>query len=224
LAIREGVYTVDLPSEELLSLVQKGYMKGNQISHGAIDALETALKVVKKEEIKVAKANAEFPILTVDTGEIVKRLAKTFLANRCTNKEIERLSSYSKNPFMIPYMFMFLEMFPTADDKKNKNWNKHFSTTYTNVTLRRMTAGTSRKFQQIWKKKDIGLFLLGTYLCIKESYNEEKETYFVKNIENYLKEWEHWYNMAEDMLERGELEELTRRGQKKSASTNTVAL
>jgi len=223
LAVREGIYTVDLPSDELLDLVQKGYMKGNQVSHTAVTALEDALKEVKKEQVKVAKANAEYPNLTADTGQIVKRLATHFLADRCTSKEISRLNSYTKNPYMIPYMFMFLQMFPTSDANKNKAWDKHFSTKWTNVTLRRMTAGTARKFKQIWKSKDIGLFLLGTYLFIQQSYNEESETYYIKNIENYLGEWETWYNEAEDMLGRGELSGLTKR-KAKSTSTNTVTL
>ena len=102
---------------------------------------------------------------------------------------------------------MFLQMFPTSDPNKNKAWEKTFGKNASGVTLRRLTKGTARKFQDIWKRKDIGLFLTGTYLCIQQSYNADKNAFFVKNMENYLSEWEYWYNMAEDMQKSGELRE-----------------
>lgn len=223
LAYQNGVYTVDIPGEELLELVKKGFMKGNRVTQEAMERLDAALTDVKQVEIERTLVNAQYPILTKDTGQLTKRLATHFLGDRLTGKEFERLLAYEKNPIAVPFLFIFLEMFPTSNSKKNAAWNKHFETKWgSSVTLRKMSAGTARKFKKIWKKKDIGLFLLGTYLHVKESYNEDAEKYYCKSIENYLAEWEHWYNMAEDMLESGKLTEFTRREVKRSTNTNVI--
>jgi len=224
LAFRESIYTIDLPGEELLELIQKGYLKGNKPTAEAMEKLELCLLEVKKEELERTKNNAQYPILNIETGQIVKRLGKHFHRGELNSKEFGRLSAYSRNPIAIPFLFIFLQMFPTSDPIKNKAWEKHFGENASRVTLRRMTAGTARKFQQIWKKKDIGLFLLGTYMFIKESYNNQDDKYYVSKIETYLSQWEHWYNTAEDMLESGELAEFTKRDSGKNKSSNTSVI
>lgn len=223
IAVKEGIYTVDLPGEELLDLVKKGYLRGNRVTQDGFDKLDQALNDVKAVEIERVKVNSQYPILTKETGQLVKRLAKHFHRGELTPKEFDKLSAYNKNPLAIPFLFMFLQMFPTTNEKANKAWKRHFGVNASGVTLRKMSRGTARKFQAIWKKKDIGLFLLGTYMFIKESYNQESDKYYVAKIENYLGEWENWYDRAEDLLEAGELSEFTQTSSK-SSSSNTVVI
>ena len=223
LAIKEGIYTVDLPGEEVLELVKRDYLKSMRITQYALERLEEALSVVKKQEIQKVKVNSAYPNLTIETGEIAKVLAGHFLG-KCTAKDLEKLSAYNSNPLATPFLHIFLNMFPTADSKKNQAWNNHFEVTWDNVTLRRITKGTARKFQQIWKSKDIGLFLLGTYEFISQSYNEKSGEYFIKNIENYMAEYEHWYNIAKDKLDNGELDRFTKRRVNKNKSKNTFVI
>ena len=132
------------------------------------------------------------------------------MGDRLTGKEFEKLLSYNKNHIAIPYLFMFLEMFPTTDDKRNAAWNRNFQVQWDGVTLRRCTVGTARKFQAIWKSHDIGLFLMGTYLFIIGSYDKKQDRFFVKSIDNYLKEWKTWYNEAKDRVEDGRLDKFTK--------------
>jgi len=223
IAVKNGIYTVDLPGEEVLDLVKKGYMKGNRITPVAFERLESALSDVKQKEVERIRVNSRYPNLTKETGEIAKVLGKHFFGT-LSGKEQERLSAYVKNPIAIPFLHIFMQMFPSSDAKKNQSWNKHFETTWDNVTLRRLTKGTARKFQQIWKTKDIGLFLLGTYLFIQQSFNEDANKYFIKNMENYMSEYEHWYNQAEEMLEAGELDRFTKRKTNKNKSNNTFVI
>ena len=222
IAITEGVYTVDLPGAEMLELVQKSFMKGNQISTEGYDKVQEALSGAKKKEIEKVKADSRYPIITEDTAEITKRLAGHFLKEGLSEKEFDRLSAYNKNPIAIPFLYIFLQMFPTSNIQKNKIWNKQFDTVWEGVTLRRMTPGTARKFQEIWKKRDIGLFLLGTYLFIEGCKEREGDKYFVKKIENYLAEYEHWYNEAKDMLDAGKLDAFTHREVKRGANTIVI--
>ena len=226
-AYREGIYTVDIPAEELYDLVVQGFMKGNKVTLEGLERLEAAWQQLAGPVVSTLQTSSDFnyPILTKETGNIVKVLAKHFHRGELTTKDVERLMVYNKNVLAIPFLFIFLQMFPTADSTKNKAWQKHFGDNGSGVTLRKMSNGTARKFQSIWKKKDIGLFLLGTYLCIKQSYNAESGKYYVKKIENYLAEWEHWYQQAEDMLLSGELEEYTKTPTTSATSSrNTVVI
>jgi hypothetical protein len=221
IACNNNIFNIDIPSEELLELIQRGYIKNNSLTELGINVLTKKINKTKENE-KIL--NNLYPILTEDTGEITKRLAKHFLGNRLTAEEFSKISDYTSNQIMIPFIFIFLEMFPTANKTKNVAWNKHFDTTWDNVTLRRISNGTVRSLEKIWKKKDIGLFLLGTYLFIKGSYNESSGKYFIKNIENYLEEHDHWYNEANDLLISGNLEQFTKKEVAKSQSNNTTVI
>lgn len=210
IAAKENLYTVDLPSSELLDLIKRDFMRSNRVTSETIEKLDNIL--VNNTTSFDNQICADYPILTRDTGEIVKKLSVPFLGDRLNVREIAKLKEYCKsNALMIPFLFMFLEMFPTSDAKRNASWNKQFNTEWSQMTLRRLSNGTVQKFKQIWKTKDIGLFLLGTYLFIQHSYSEESKRYFIKNIENYLKEYQNWYNMAKDLLDEGKLDYLVKR-------------
>jgi len=181
---------------DLLKLIELDLVNNNQLTTIGHNLLDIILS--DKEEQEVIHNNL-YPKLSLASGDIVKDLAKTFLKN-LDDKEYKRLSVYTKNPIQIPFLFIFLELFPTADKSKNKIWNEHFETDWDNITLRRISAGSIKKFQKIWKSKDIGLFLLGTYIFITSSRNENNNKFFIKSLENYFKEYDYWYNVAADKL------------------------
>lgn len=207
LAMKDNIYNVDLPGDELMTLVTKGYIKGNFITEKAIEEINKNLGNVLEDKIEAGVRNLAYPILNKDSAEIIKILA-SYLFTGYNVKEKERLRSYINNEVALPFLHLFLCMFPTSDNLKNQKWETHFGNNSSGVTLRRLTNGTTRKFQQIWKNKDIGLFLFGTYIFITESYNSENDKYYVKKIENYLAEWEYWYNIAEDKANNGELKQI----------------
>tara|TARA_R110000765_G_scaffold161243_1_gene265623 strand:+ start:217 stop:960 length:744 start_codon:yes stop_codon:yes gene_type:complete len=210
LAHKYGMRATDISTKDLTELVNRGYIDGQTITELALSDIDLALaeevKVVKKKK----KRDTTLPILTKETGQLVKLLSKRFLNTSLTAREFDRLLSYNKNHVAIPFMYIFLQMFPSADAKKNKVWNKVFKTTWTGVTLRRMTVGTSKKLKKIWETKDQGIFLLGTFLFIQQSYSSKGDAYFIKSIAHYLDEWENWYNDAEDRLLNGEFTEFTK--------------
>jgi len=219
-AVKENIFTIDLPSEDLLDLIKRGFMKGNKVTIETLNLIDQCCNKVEK-----VKINPNYPKLTKNTGDIAKRLAIKFLGDRLTNKEFNRVNNYCKsNPLMVPFLFMFLEMFPTSDPIKNRSWNKNFKTEWDGVTLRRLTVGTANKIKQIWKTKDIGLFLLGTYIFIKHSYSNDSDKYFVKKIENYLMEYQSWYEMAEDMLDNGQLDHLLSGSNAGKKNSNTTVI
>jgi len=222
-ATNENIDGIDISADEVLNLVSRGLFKSGKLTEEALLIINNDDKV-KPLEVVGPTNNPQLPKLNPTSAAIVKRLATHFIAKGIPMKEIDKLNSYSSNKLSLPFMYLFLEMFPTKDKSKNKAWEKHFGSEWDNVTLRRITNGTARKFASIWKTKDIGLFLLGTYIFIKSSFNEKSGKYFVKNIENYLAEYQHWYEEASDMLEKGELEQFTKQYKVKSENNNTTVL
>jgi len=205
----------NISRNDLKFLMVLGVIKNNELT----DLGEDLLNEIEKMCDSSLKVNEKLPKLNSQTAELVKRLAVHFLSNRLTDKEVERMSGYVKNNLQIPFYFMFFEMFPTSDSVKNGPWDKHFGTTWDNVTLRRITEGTIKKLNQIWKTKDFGIFLLGTHMFIEQSYNENSNKYFIKSIENYLKEYKHWYEIAEDSLSQGKLDHLLNNSNKSTSNT-----
>ncbi len=216
LAMNEGIDKIDIEPNDLILLINEGHISGNKLS---IETRNEIAKIIEVKTVGKVKKNigATYPILTPETGTIVKQLAKTFLGNRLNGKEFERVEAYfTTNVLQVPFFFMFLQMFPSSVEAQNKHWERKFSHKWCQPTLRRMSTGTANKFKQIWKTKDIGIFLLGTYLFIQHSYSQDADKYFIKKIESYLKEYNTWYQLAEDALESGKLDHLTKKAQQTS--------
>jgi hypothetical protein len=160
------------------------------------------------------------PIFNRETGELIKRFAGHFLGDSMKGAMYkEYMKATNGDEFKAGVLFIFMGMFPTASKDKNTLWEKHFKHNWTNVTLRRLTPMTLRNFNKIWNSKDIGIFLLGTYLFIQGCKNEGNGSYFIKNLENYFKEWKHWYQEAEEILQSGQLNGITQKQSKPKTNT-----
>jgi hypothetical protein len=210
---------VCINSEDLIHLIELQYVFQNKITKLGSMILEYKPKIVN---VEWKSTEVTLPKLTEDTSNIVKRLAGHFLGDMFKGKEYKRYNEDCGNAIMAPFFFIFMNMFPSSNADSNKHWDKHFNTIWTNVNLRRVTNMTIKNFKKNWKSKDIGLFLLGTYLFIKGSHNQEKNVYFVKSLENFWKESDYWYEMAEDLLDKGELTNFTKPQKKKEFNNQFV--
>lgn len=144
----------------------------------------------KKSEIIITKAS----------GAILKEIANKFMDKSFFKTLPNTLDMYKEDKFTGILLHLFLSLFPTSDAEKNTAWSNCFNATWDNVTLRRISTGTIKKFKTVLKNKDIGLFIFGTFLFIVQSYNADKNKYFIKNIENYFNEYEHWYELAKEKI------------------------
>jgi hypothetical protein len=196
--------SVVISNTDMLKLVELGLVEFNKLTSVGHELLDIIIKDDVEQTNDVDITKALYPKLNRLSGEAVKELANNFLKNKLNKQEVSRILAYTKNIYQVPFIYIFLEMFPTSDADKNKDWNEHFDTEWDNVTLRKISRGTVKKFQAIWKSKDIGVFLVGTYLFIMSSRNDKTNKFFIKSIENYLKEYEHWYYLALDKLEKSE--------------------
>lgn len=160
------------------------------------------------------KLNIKGTIKPIYTSEISKQIpAKLVMMLGVVNPETNNLrfpggensvtytaDNYLGGEGLIAYHYLiFLFMFPVAGEH-NKKWERHFfdKFEYKGARLRVRSKGTATAFKRIVKTKDMGIFLFGTYLFIKSCIRENKT--FVKTISNYTKEYQEWYDEAEEQI------------------------
>lgn len=220
LAVYHRNFTLDLSNEDYLNLIDKKLIKNNILTKRALEKIdEITGKVPEKLEVN---SDINYPQLSKQSSEIVKELGAIFLRQGIPASELNKLSSYFQDNFMmLPFMHLFFQMFPSSDSDKNKIWDQHFQTTYNGVTLRRVTAGTCRQLKRIWANKDIGAFLLGTYMYVRSTKSEDSNRYYVMKIENYLKDYKSYYEEAVEALEQKKSDMFNIRN---NQTSNTIAI
>ena len=214
ISIEEGIQ--DNIPDLSLKLSTSKFTSGGNIKDEVRDVIYNRATPVKSLVVR-----GSYPNINRQTGDIVKRLAKTFLADGLTLIEANRMRAYTKNDYAVPFLYMFFQMFPTSG-RNNKAWESHFKHDWIGVTLRITSKGTVKRLEQIWKHKDFGLFLIGTYLFIQGCRSEDSDKYFIKSIPHYLDEYEHWYNEAEDRLASGKFDKLLEKGNRVKTNTNAI--
>lgn len=101
--------------------------------------------------------------------------------------------------------FTWLWLFPTTGPA-NKTWEKLFGTTYTNVILRRSHEVSIKNFEAMASKFDIGIYILATYLFIKDHIKTDGQC-FIPKMENYFKVQEEWYYETAEIVTNAEKED-----------------
>jgi hypothetical protein len=193
--------------EDLVKLIEAGLLNEDcSLSSVSRQLLELykSKKFVKKDTLSIS---------CKEGGLFLKDIAKHLLYD----VDLKKLSKYLKNEKLYSFFMIFMNMFP-KETGNNKRWEKFFGgTNGAGVNLRRITTGTANKFSTILANHDVDVFLLGTFLFVKQSQNVD--LFYVKSLENYFKEWDYWYDMALTSLEN---ESKFINLNKNSITTNTV--
>jgi len=192
----------DIQGENLLSLIRKGYLKNGRLTALSADIISEAQKGdTKEEKIEKVLSKSQFPNMSPGSVDACKKLATYFIGREGISPAWFRayLKYCSDDPVKVPFLWIFTHMFPTRGNE-NGVWNKHFGVEWGNIQLRKFSKGWMRKFNTIYKNKDISTFLLGTYLYIQSCHSEKDNAYYIKSIDNYMSDWEFWYDEAERKL------------------------
>lgn len=187
---------------DLFALTKMKYIVGGRIGK----------ELYVHENVKLALSGTIKPIYT---NEISKGIPKKLCKLLCMTDPVsgslrlpggEDSITYTAERYLggeglISYHYIiFLFMFPVAGEY-NKRWEKHFTGfEYKGARLRVRSKGTATAFKRIVKQKDMGIFLYGTYLFIQSCIRENKT--FVKTITNYTKEYQEWYDEAEEKIKK----------------------
>ena len=190
------VYGIDceLSGSDALSLVNKGLIKNNKIN-------QTLLFRVRPVIQGTLDLNFETkPKGTTDTLRLADNLETRFVPpvhlDTAYRKTIA--DEYFKGDLSVArYFIIFKHLFPVKDAKLNNLWNKHFGFIYGGITLWDPHIRVAKKFLDIYRKRDIGLFLSGCYYKIVDSLDIQTEKCFMTKPYKFLEAYEAWYEVAE---------------------------
>ena len=200
-----GTTAVPIEKENLINLIDKGIVVGNSVDRSIIEALN--------EVKKPRKAVAIFmPILCSESADITIRLLDAVCPDGVPEDDFMKYKGFTKNEALIPFIHVFFSLFPSNNRKKNLAWENHFKVVWKGNTRRVVTGNVIKKLEKIFRSKDAGIVLYALYTHITESYSESNGSgtgnYYMKNINNYLKESGSWYDMVSDQLKEGKLDHL----------------
>lgn len=201
--------------DDLMSLVEDGFITNNRISKGLLTQVRETSKLT-------GTIRAEY--MSEISKEVTAKLARMFcMRNKKTglvklpgdegeeNPVARTAEKYLRNEGLVAYHFIiFLYLFPVKSPY-NKKWEKHFTgSPYKGPKLRNRSKITGSLFLKAIKTRDMGAFLYGTYLYI-ESCIQGNES-FITTIPKYLKELDEWYYIAVEAIKNAEsVEDLFKR-------------
>lgn len=206
LTIDQAVYllasieTIDweLTGADALSLVSKGLIRDNKVNQTLLFRARPMIQGVLDLNFETK------PRATDETLKLAHNLeSKLVSAIHLTNEFRKTVADeYFKGDLTVAkYFIIFRHLFPVRDLKANLNWNKHFGFSYNGITLWDSHVRVAKKFHDIYRKKDIGLFLSGAYYCVRDSLDLEKERCFMTKPYKFLLAFEPWYEAAREKLD-----------------------
>jgi len=140
---------------------------------------------------------------TVSTLQIAHRIEKTFVIDKfLANEERKRLADkYFKGDLSVArYFIIFKSLFPVKSKTRNSKWNTKFGFIYDGIGLWDDSLRVAKKFHDVYRKLDIGIFLEATYRKVKDSIDFEQEKCFMTKPYKFLTGFDSYYRDVEDII------------------------
>ena len=195
-----SIHNIDweLSGADALSLVNKGLIRDNKVNQTILFRTRPSIQGVLDFNTESKPHGNEETLRMAHNLEI--KLVPGIHLTDAYRKTIA--DEFFKGDLTIArYFIIFRHMFPVRDIKVNILWNKHFGFSYNGITLWDSHVRVSKKFHEIYRKKDIGLFLAGAYYCVSDSLDAEHEKCYMTKPYKFLLAFEPWYETAKERLE-----------------------
>lgn len=184
-------------NNDLLLLVSKGLVTAKGLPN-----VNKLFGKKKKRNLQIAMSlNFETnPIGNDETLVIAQNLEKEFVIDKYLDKGYIKKTSdqfFQGDEKIAKYFLIFRSLFP-GKDAVNSKWNKHFGFTYIDTDRWEETTVISRKFRDIYKSKDIGLFLSGLYYYMQDSIDFNKGECYCVKPNKFLDRHTQWYEVAKE--------------------------
>jgi hypothetical protein len=194
-----------LTTDEKLNLFTKGLVSGNM-------NVNTTKLFHLNRQTENPQLELELELETEPNGseislKIAHRIEKEFVADEdLSEDECKYIASkYFKGDINVArYFIIFRALFPTRDPKRNYKWNSKFGFIYTGVGLRDTDLKVTKKFHEIYRKKDIGVFLEATYNKVRDSIDLEKEKCYMMKPYKFLNSYDDYYRTAQKKMKERE--------------------
>lgn len=197
LASVEGI-DWEITGADALSLVSKGLIRDNKVNQTVLFRTRPALQGTLDLNFETK------PRSTDDTLRLAHNLeTKLVPGNHLTNAYRKTVADeYFKGDMTVArYFIIFRHLFPVRDIKANINWNKLFGISYDGMTLWDSHIRVAKKFHDLYRKKDIGLLLAGTYYNVVDTLDLDRNKSYMTKPYKFLLAFEPWYELAKEKLE-----------------------
>jgi hypothetical protein len=197
LASMEGI-DWELTGADALSLVNKGLIREGKVNQTLLFRTRPAIQGTLELNFE------SVPRGTEETLAVAHNLEDKLVPAMHLTEEFKKsiADEYFKGDLNVArYFIIFRHLFPVRDIKANAACNKHFGFSYNGITLWDSHIRVAKKFHEIYRKKDIGLFLMGAYYCVRDSIDIDHERCFMTKPYKFLLAFEPWYESAKERLE-----------------------
>lgn len=202
-----SIHNIDweLSGSDALSLVNKSLIKNNKVNQTLLFRTRPPIQGTLELNFETKPRSSD------ETLSIAHNLEARLVPEIHLTDEFKKsvADEYFKGDLTVAkYFIIFRHLFPVRDLKANVLWNKHFGFKYNGITLWDSHIRVSKKFHDIYRKKDIGLFLSGAYYCVKDSLDIDQERCFMTKPYKFLLAFEPWYEHAKERMAEKQKEKL----------------
>jgi hypothetical protein len=194
----------ELTGADALSLISKGLIKDNKVNQTVLFRTRPALQGTLDMNFET-KPKGDDETLRIAHNLEIKLVPSGHLTDDYRKKIADEFFKGDKS--VARYFIIFRHLFPVRDMKANANWNKHFGFSYNGISLWDSHVRVAKKFHEIYRKKDIGLFLSGAYYCVRDSIDLEQERCFMTKPYKFLLAFEPWYETAREKLDESKVKQ-----------------
>lgn len=190
-------YDIDIAG--VTSLYNKGLLiKGNKVNATLLFHLKKPMQLTIDLPFNSKPRGTE---LTLDRAN---RIEKEFVIDEFISDEEKKsvADKYFKGDLMLAkYFIIFRALFPSTH-RRNYKWNKKFGFVYEGIDLWDSSPRVAKKFIEIYKKLDIGIFLEATYKRVRDSIDIEQNKCFMTKPYKHMLSFDTYYKDVEIELKK----------------------
>jgi hypothetical protein len=181
----------NISATDTVSLYNKGLLKNQMVNKTLLFHLHQG------KQLTLDLPFSSEPKCTDYTADIADRIEKVFVHDKLLTPEYRKAvaDKYFKGDLSLSrYFIIFQSLFPVKDKAKNSKF------IYDGIGLWDSSPRVAKKFIEIYKKKDIGIFLEATYTKVKDSIDFELSKCFMTKPYKYLLAFDDAYDDAAERI------------------------
>jgi len=184
--------TID-PLEEVSLYNKKLLLPGGTVNQTLLFHLKQSVQLSLDLKVFVDPKGNDYTLAIADRIE-KEFVCDEFLTDAFRKKIADRY--FKGDETIARYFLIFRSLFPVKDKKRNAKWNTKFGFIYDGIGLWDTSPRIAKKFIEIYKKKDIGVFLEATYRVVKDTISIDDERCFMTKPYKFLVAYEDHYDDA----------------------------
>jgi len=179
------------PLDEVSLYNKKLLVAGGKVNQTLLFHLKQAVQLTLDLSANLEPHGNEYTLAIADKLE-KEFVCAEFLTDDFRKKVAGRY--FKGDETIAKYFLIFRSLFPVKDKKRNVKWNTKFGFIYDGVGLWDSAPRIAKKFLEVYRKKDIGVFLEATYRYAKDSIDIEAERTFMTKPYKFLIGYEDHYD------------------------------